>query len=82
MEILLVLTVGVLCIGCFIVGAKVGQQVAKGEPVKLPLPDPIKIIKEHKREKEVDRERSKVETILRNIESYDGTPIGQEDVPR
>lgn len=82
MEILLVLAVGAMCIGCFIVGAKVGQQVAKGETVGIPLPDPVKAIKEHKREKEVDRERSKVETILRNIEAYDGTSIGQEDVPQ
>lgn len=81
MEILLVWTVGALCIGCFIVGAKVGQQVAKGEPVRVNLPNPAKAIREHKAQKEADRERSKVEMILQNVDRYDGTPGGQEDIP-
>lgn len=82
MEILLVLTVGALCIGCFAVGAKVGQQVAKGEAVNVPLPNPVKAFREHKAQKEADRERSKMETILANIERYDGSPGGQEDIPK
>lgn len=28
------------------------------------------------------QERTRVETILRNIDNYDGTACGQEDVPR
>lgn len=82
MEILLVLTVGALCIGCFVVGAKVGQQVAKGEPVNIPLPNPAKAVREHKAQKEADRERSKIETIMANIERYDGSSGGQEDIPK
>lgn len=82
MEILLVLAVGAMCIGCFVVGAKVGQQVAKGEPVKVEIPDPMQAIRRREARKEAERERSKVETILANIERYDGTPSGQEDVPR
>jgi len=65
-----------------VIGAKVGQAVSKDEKVTLPLPNPVKAIQEHRAQKEADRKRSKVETILRNIDSYDGTPGGQEDVPR
>ena len=82
MEILLVLTVGTLCIACFFVGAKVGQQVSKGEPITKPDINPIKAIREHQERKAAEEEQSKIDTIMRNIEIYDGTERGQEDVPR
>lgn len=80
--ILLAVTVGALCIGCFVIGAKVGQQVARGETVHLEVPNPVEAVRAHKARKEADRERSKTEVILQNLERYDGTPGGQEDVPR
>lgn len=82
MEILLVLTVGTLCIACFFVGAKVGQQASKGEPIETPVINPIKAIREHQERKAAEEEQSKIDTIMRNIEIYDGTERGQEDVPR
>ena len=84
MEILLVLVVGTLCIACFFVGAKVGQTVANGERIETPELNPIKAIKEHQERKaaetEQEIEQRKNETIMRNIEAYDGTSHGQEDV--
>ena len=80
MEVLLVLTVGVLCIGCFMIGAKVGQTVSKGNAIEMPTLNPVKAYKEHEVKKEVQREQDRLNTILRNIESYDGTSIGQKEV--
>jgi hypothetical protein len=80
MEIVLVLTVGALCIGCFLIGAKAGQAVSKGEDVKLPSVNPIKAVREHNARKEAEMQQDKLNTILRNIECYDGTGKGQEDV--
>jgi hypothetical protein len=74
------LTTGTLCCVCFLIGAKVGQKVSNGEPVELPSVNPIKAIKEHKEQKEAEIEADKLDTILRNIERYDGTSKGQEDV--
>ena len=82
MEILMILTVGVLCVVCFLIGAKVGQAASKGEPIELPRFDPLKAIREREGRKEAKRERDKYDTIMRNIENYDGTGRGQEDVPR
>lgn len=82
MEVLLVLTVGALCIGCFVVGAKVGQTVAKGEDIKLPSVNPLEAFREHESKKEAEYQQSRIDTILRNVENYDGTSNGQEDVPR
>lgn len=86
MEILLVLAVGTLCIVCFFVGAKVGQAVSNGERIETPELNPVKAFKEHQERKaaeiEHDKEQSRIDTIMRNIEAYDGTSKGQEDVPR
>jgi hypothetical protein len=82
MEILLILTVGALCIACFFIGAKVGQTVAKGKEIELPSIDPIKALKEREARKEAEAKQDTVNTILENIERYDGTARGQKDVPR
>lgn len=82
MEILLALVVGTLCIVCFFVGAKVGQQVSKGEPIETPTLNPMKLIQEHQEKKAAEEEQNKIDTIMRNVERYDGTTNGQEDVPR
>ncbi|MBR2388186.1 MAG: hypothetical protein IKB02_05400 [Clostridia bacterium] len=82
MEILIILTVGTLNIACFFIGAKVGQTVAKGEKIEAPSLNPMKAVKEHQAKKQAEAEQERIDTIMRNIESYDGTSRGQEDVPR
>lgn len=82
MEVLLLLVMGAANIACFLIGAKIGQKTAKGEDIKLPTVNPLELVQEHREKRAAQEERDKVETILRNIESYDGTGYGQEDVPR
>ena len=82
--ILLVLVIGMLCIVCFFVGARVGQKVVRGEEIKAPdisKLNPMNIKKEREQKYEAEKEKNKLETILKNIERYDGTDAGQEDVP-
>lgn len=83
MEILLALVVGTLCIVCFFVGAKVGQTVCRGETVEAP--HPVKVMRENRErklaEEEQRKEQTRMEIIMQNIESYDGTGLGQKDVP-
>lgn len=76
------LVVGALNIGCFFVGAKVGNKVAKGENIDLPNLNPIDKIQEHKEKKEARAEKSRMDIIMSNIDNYDGTSAGQRDVPR
>ena len=82
MEVLIIAVMGAVCITCFMVGAKVGQAVAKGEKVELPSLDPMKAVKEHQAKKREEMAQYRDDTIMRNIDSYDGTANGQEDVPR
>lgn len=81
MEVLLMAVMGAANIVCFIVGAKVGQAVSRGEPVQLPKADPVAAIRENQERKAGQAEQERREIILRNIENYDGTGFRQEDVP-
>ena len=81
MDIVLVLAVGAMCVCCFMVGAKVGQTVSKGEDIKLPTVNPLEAYREHEQRKAARDEQERIETIMRNIEAYDGTADRQEDVP-
>lgn len=77
-----ILVVGFLCMACFCIGAKVGQTVYKGEPVELPELNPIKAVKEQRARQEAEMAQGRLETIMQNIENYDGTSHRQEDVPK
>ncbi len=82
MEVLLMAVMAASNILCFLIGAKVGQKVVKGEEVQLPKVNPMEAYREHEARKEAERVKDKIDTIMRNIDSYDGTGYGQEDVPR
>lgn len=81
MEILILAMVSLSNIVCFLIGAKVGQTVIRGEEIKTPVVSPMEAARSHKAKKEAQYEQDRMDTILRNIESYDGTERGQEDVP-
>lgn len=82
MEAVTILAIGFLCCVCFVIGAKVGQKVSKGEEIQMPTVNPMEAVREHRAKKEAQSEQDRIDTILRNIEGYNGTPEGQEDVPR
>lgn len=82
MELILILLVGTLNIVCFFVGAKVGNQVSRGEQVTAPEINPRKLWEERQERKAAEEEQNKLDIILKNIETFDGTGNRQEDVPR
>lgn len=79
--IALVIITGISNILCFLIGVNVRQKVDKGEEVKLPNVNPVEVYHEHKERQEQKLKASQREVLLRNIERYDGTSIGQEDIP-
>ena len=85
MIILLIITVSVINIACFLIGAKIGT----GKEVKVS--SPVTVYREYKEKKEerieseremeeAKREIERLEAIERNLDRYDGTGAGQEDV--
>lgn len=80
--VLIIITMGIVNAFCFAWGAKVGQTVSKGEPVKMPSVNPVEAIREHNAKKEAEHQQDIFSTIMDNIDNYDGTSNGQKDVPR
>ena len=81
MEILFTITVGALCIGCFLIGAKVGQTVSKGESIELPA-SPLEAYRKREEKRKAEAEQERIDVIMQNIENYDGTGANQKDVGR
>jgi hypothetical protein len=42
----------------------------------------MELYREQQARKEAEYKQSQFDTIMRNIDNYNGTPDGQEDVPR
>lgn len=80
MDIMTVAIVSAFNIMCFVIGAKVGQKVSKDEPIKLPRINPMETIRKIQADKETSREQQRINTILQNIDNYDGTSAGQKDI--
>lgn len=88
MEVVIIITVVAIAnIACFMIGVKTGMAVAKDEEIKLPTSRAFDYTKQKTRQAEAERreaelEQRQIEVILRNIDNYNGTPYGQEEVPR
>jgi hypothetical protein len=82
MEVLLLLVMGVTNIACFFVGAKVGQTVAKGKEIETPNLNPLEAYRKHEATKEAAKVQERIDIILQNIDTYNGTEEGQRDVPK
>lgn len=80
-NIVTILAMGIVCMACFRIGAKVGQAIVKGEKIETPTINPMEAVRKHQAKKLEEMEQNRFDTILRNIEAYDGTERGQEDVP-
>ena len=80
-SIILVIVTGAMCIWSFIFGAKVGQAVRNGEKVEVPTVNPMEAYKASRAKKEAEMEQNRLDIIMQNIEGYNGTEYGQEDVP-
>lgn len=80
--IIAIIVTGILCNVCFINGVNTAQKVKEDKIVELPRISPLKAIREQIEYKESKREQSKLETIMQNIEAYDGTGMNQKDVPQ
>ena len=73
---------GIICALCFHIGAKTGQKVVRGETIETPKFEPVKTIREYNEQKEVRKEQEKQKIIAENIDAYNGTPYGQQELPK
>ena len=79
-SIFLLLITGALNVVCFFIGAKVGQKVVKGEEIQAPEINLTNPVKAYREKKKAEYEQDRIDTIMQNIETYNGTSAGQKDV--
>lgn len=65
----------------FLKGIEIGQKLNSGTPIEVK--SPLKAIKKYKEEKAYERKQEEIDSVnainLYNIDSYDGTELGQRD---
>lgn len=76
MELIIISISNILC---FFIGAKIGQKIVRNETIEIP--SPRKAIESHRQAKQEKKEKDIENLILANIDAYDGTEIGQRDIP-
>lgn len=83
METIIILVIAaVLSAGSLIIGIVIGQRLGRGEAIRIPELDPTRVIQSRAEKAAQKAEDERNAVILRNLERYDGTSNGQEEVPR
>lgn len=81
MELILIcILFGTFMLLAYTLGLKNGYKLSNKEEITIPNINPITIVKEYQEDKKAKKEVQEFNTILENIEAYDGTGFGQKDV--
>lgn len=82
METIILCTIfGVFILLAYSLGLKNGQKISKNEEVIVPNVNPVKVVTEEIEKHEEKKKQEREEIIDYNIDNYDGTGLGQKDVP-
>ena len=71
---------GVFIILAYTLGLKNGQKLKNNEEIKMPEVNPIKIVRNEIDAFEQRKKQDVYDTIMANIDNYDGTGLGQKDI--
>lgn len=78
-ETIILIVINVLTL---LIGVKIGMSVSNKKEIIL---NPVRAIQQHKEEIKDQKESSladkRLKTMLKNIDNYDGTDFGQEELP-
>lgn len=72
---------GLFIMASYTLGLRNGQKLARKEEVKMPNLNPIEIVNNQIEKHEERKEQSVIDIMMENINNYDGTGIGQQDIP-
>ena len=71
---------GIFIILSYTLGLKNGQKLKNNEEIKMPEVNPIKIVRNEIDAFEQRKKQDVYDTIMANIDNYDGTGLGQKDI--
>lgn len=79
--ILLLFLFGIFIITSYTLGLKNGQKLKNNEEIKMPEINPVKIVRNEIETFEQKKKQDAYDTMMANIDNYDGTGLGQKDIP-
>ena len=71
---------GIFIIIAYTLGLKNGQKLKNNEEIKMPEINPVKIVRNDMERKKEKKRQTAFETMMSNIDNYDGTGLGQKDI--
>lgn len=80
-SIILCIIFGVFILVAYSLGLKNGQRLSKNEEVVIPNVNPVKAVTEEIEKHEEKKKQEAYEIMISNIDNYDGTGLGQKDIP-
>ena len=72
---------GVFILFAYTLGLKNGQKLSKNEKITMPELNPIKAIQNEIETHEEKKKQTIFDINMANIDNYDGTGIGQQNIP-
>lgn len=72
---------GVFIILAYTLGLKNGQKLKNNEEIKIPEINPVKIVRNEIETSKQKKKQDAYDTMMANIDNYDGTGLGQKDIP-
>lgn len=72
---------GIFIILAYTLGLKNGQKLKNNEEIKIPEINPVKIVRNEIEIFEQKKKQDAYDTMMANIDNYDGTGLGQKDIP-
>lgn len=72
---------GIFIILSYTLGLKNGQKLKNEEEIKIPEINPVKIVRNEIETFEQKKKQDVYDTMMANIDNYDGTGLGQKDIP-
>ena len=79
--IALLFLLGIFIILSYTLGLKNGQKLKNNEEIKIPEINPVKIVRNEIETFEQKKKQDAYDTMMANIDNYDGTVLGQKDIP-
>lgn len=71
---------GIFIILAYTLGLKNGQKLKNDEEIKMPEVNPVKIVRNEIDAFEQRKKQDVYDTIMANIDNYDGTGLRQKDI--
>lgn len=72
---------GIFIILSYTLGLRNGQKLKNNKEIKIPEINPIKIVRNEIETFEQKKKQDAYDTMMANIDNYDGTGLGQKDIP-